>query len=72
MGFWLVYLACFNVGSGDVEDAPAPNALAKFDILEKGGGVYILGDEASIKSGQRDPVSKCTVSDPNRIVVVGG
>lgn len=65
-------LACFNIGSGDVEDAPAPNALNKFEVYEKNGGVYIKGEEAAIRSGQRDPVLKCSVSSPERVVVVGG
>ena len=65
-------LACFNVGSGDVEDAPAPNALNTFEVIEKGDGVYIRGEEKAISSGQRDPILKCSVSDPHRVVVIGG
>ena len=64
--------ACFNAGTGDVEDAPAPNALSTYEIFEKDGGVYIRGEEKAIKSGQRDPVVKCSVSDPAKVVVVGG
>ncbi|KAI9043535.1 putative AIF-like mitochondrial oxidoreductase (Nfrl) [Aspergillus affinis] len=66
--------ACFNVGTGDVEDAPAPNALNKFEVEEKNGAVYIKGEESVIKSGQRDPAVKCSVSsaDAGRVVVVGG
>ncbi|KAJ5806888.1 AIF-like mitochondrial oxidoreductase, partial [Penicillium riverlandense] len=65
--------ACFNIGTGDVEDAPAPNALNKFDVFEKNGAVYIRGTEADIKAGQRNPVVKCSVSQPEeRVVIVGG
>lgn len=64
--------ACFNVGTGDVEDAPAPNALHKFDVYEKDGAVYILGDELAIKSGQRDPVFKCDSTGAEKVVIVGG
>ncbi|KAJ5175556.1 Apoptosis-inducing factor 1 [Penicillium canariense] len=65
--------ACFKVRSGDVEDAPALNALNKFDILERDGGVYIRATESDIKAGQRNPVSKCTVSNAEeKVVVVGG
>lgn len=65
-------LACFNVESGDVEDAPAPNALAKFEVYENNGAVYVKGDEKVIRFGQRDPVSKCNATQPERVVVVGG
>lgn len=65
-------LACFNIGSGDVEDAPAPNALNKFDVFEKDGAVYIKGDEGAIRAGQRDPVLKCAASEPGNVVVIGG
>ncbi|KAJ5698196.1 Apoptosis-inducing factor 1 [Penicillium macrosclerotiorum] len=65
--------ACFNIHTGDVEDAPALNALNKFDVFEKDGAVYIHGTEADIKAGQRNPVLKCTASEPEeRVVVVGG
>ncbi|KAJ9200472.1 hypothetical protein DTO164E3_4047 [Paecilomyces variotii] len=64
--------ACFSIGSGDVEDAPAPNALAKFDVYEKDGAVYIKGDETSIKFGQRDPVLKCQAVGDKRVVIIGG
>ncbi|KAF4213189.1 hypothetical protein CNMCM8980_010479 [Aspergillus fumigatiaffinis] len=64
--------ACFNIGSGDVEDAPAPNALNKFELVEKNGAVYIKGEEAAIKSGQRDPVFKCSPSTAEKVVIVGG
>lgn len=64
--------ACFSIDSGDVEDAPAPNALNKFEVIEKNDGVYIRGEEKAIRFGQRDPVLKCSVSDPHKVVVVGG
>lgn len=68
----IMRIACFNIGSGDVEDAPAPNALSKFEVYEKNGAVYIKGDEEAIRSGQRNPVRKGSVSRPERVVVVGG
>lgn len=67
-----VWIACFNIGSGDVEDAPAPNALNKFEAFEKEDGVYIRGEEKAIRFGQRDPVLKCNVSEPHKLVIVGG
>ncbi|KAJ5128380.1 Apoptosis-inducing factor 1 [Penicillium atrosanguineum] len=64
--------ACFNISTGDVEDAPALNALTKFELQEKNGAVYILGSEESIKSGHRNPVGKCSASSEEKVVVVGG
>ncbi|KAL4897444.1 hypothetical protein BDV59DRAFT_197738 [Aspergillus ambiguus] len=64
--------ACFNIYTGDVEDAPAPNALKTFDVAEKNGAVYIKGDEAAIKSGQRDPAIKCSATSAEKVVVIGG
>ncbi|KAE8315762.1 hypothetical protein BDV41DRAFT_150408 [Aspergillus transmontanensis] len=64
--------ACFNISTGDVEDAPAPKALHKFEVFEKNGAVYIKGEESTIKSGQRDPVAPCSASAPEKLVIVGG
>lgn len=66
------YLACFNVVSGDVEDAPAPNALNKYDISEKDGAFYVQADEASLKAWGREPVKTCKVAGNDNVVVVGG
>lgn len=66
------WLACFSVSTGDVEDAPAPNALAKFDVFEKDGAVYIRGEEKDIRFGQRDPVFKCQAVGDKRVVIIGG
>ncbi|ODM24155.1 hypothetical protein SI65_02138 [Aspergillus cristatus] len=64
--------ACFNVCSGDVEDAPAPNALAKFEVFERDGGVWVIGDEKAVKTGQRNPVVKGSAEAEGGVVVVGG
>ena len=64
--------ACFNVASGDVEDAPALDPLAKFDILDKDGAVYIKGEEKTIKASRRQPNTKCTAQGQEKVVVVGG
>jgi hypothetical protein len=67
-----VLVACFDVASGDIEDAPAPNALRTYEVYEKNGAVYIKGDEASIKAGQRDPNVKCSVTSQEKVIVIGG
>ena len=64
--------ACFNVASGDVEDAPAPDPLHKFDVIEKDGAVYIKGQEADIKAGRRQPKVKCSVAGEESVIIVGG
>ncbi|KAI4249621.1 MAG: hypothetical protein L6R40_000410 [Gallowayella cf. fulva] len=64
--------ACFNVATGDVEDAPALDPLAKFEVYERSGAVYIKGEEATIKASRRNPNVKCTAQGPEKVVVVGG
>ena len=63
--------ACFQVTTGDVEDAPALDPLAKFEVVEKDGGVYIKGDESTIKSGRHTLNIKCKPKGEDRIVVIG-
>ncbi|KAK1998397.1 hypothetical protein LX36DRAFT_576333 [Colletotrichum falcatum] len=68
--------ACFNAKTGDVEDAPALDALPTFKLTERDGAVYISGDEATIKAGRRRPNFKCNVAaeaaHQDSVVVVGG
>lgn len=69
----LTLIACFSVSTGDVEDAPAPNALTKYEVFERDGAVYVNAKEEDIKFGQRNPVVKCSVSKQDeKVVVVGG
>ncbi|KAL8904370.1 MAG: hypothetical protein Q9207_003322 [Kuettlingeria erythrocarpa] len=64
--------ACFNVATGDVEDAPALDPLAKFEVYEKNGAVYIKGEEATIKASRRKPDVKCKAQGEEKVVVIGG
>ncbi|KAL8763925.1 MAG: hypothetical protein Q9184_000368 [Pyrenodesmia sp. 2 TL-2023] len=64
--------ACFNVATGDVEDAPALDPLAKFEVFEKNGAVYIKGEEATIKASRRNPDVKCKAEGQEKVVVIGG
>ncbi|KAK7973071.1 hypothetical protein PG996_007299 [Apiospora saccharicola] len=65
--------ACFNGKTGDVEDAPALDSLPVFKVIEKDGAVYVQGEEATIKSGRRQPTLKSTAAAKSeKIVVVGG
>ena len=65
-------VACFNLSTGDVEDAPALDPLAKFEIIEKSGGVYIKGEEATIKASRRSANHKCSPQGQGKIVIIGG
>ena len=66
--------ACFNAKTGDVEDAPALNALPVFKATERDGAVYITGDADTIKRGHRAPTFKCTTTTAggDKVLVVGG
>jgi hypothetical protein len=68
---WAFGLACYHITTGDIEDAPAPNGLIKFDVFEKDGAVYVKGDEASIKASGRTPVTTCSIESDEHVVIVG-
>lgn len=46
--------------------------LAKFEILEKNGAVYIKGEESVIKANRRKLSIKCSAKGPEKVVIVGG
>ncbi|KAL2193255.1 cytochrome P450 [Corynascus similis CBS 632.67] len=64
--------SCFNAKTGDVEDAPALNALPVFKATERDGAVYITGDADTIKRGHRTPSFKCTSTGGDKVLIVGG
>lgn len=64
--------ACFNIATGDVEDSPALDPLAKFPISEKDGGVYITGDEKTIQASRTSSNMKCAAAGEEKVVIVGG
>lgn len=68
----LTCIACFNLKTGDIEDAPALDPLAKYEILEKDGAVYIKGDEAVLKANRTKLNLKCSAQGVEKVVVVGG
>jgi NADPH-dependent 2,4-dienoyl-CoA reductase/sulfur reductase-like enzyme len=64
--------ACFHSSTGDIENAPALDALPSFGLSEKNGGVYITGEEQRIKSSRRKPNIKISGAvGPEKIVIVG-
>ncbi|KAK3291405.1 cytochrome P450 [Chaetomium fimeti] len=64
--------SCFNAKTGDVEDAPALNALPVFKAIERDGAVYITGDAETIKRGHRAPEFKGSATGGDKTLVVGG
>jgi len=68
--------ACFNASTGDIENAPAIDALPSFKLSEKDGAVYVSGEEQSIKGSRRKPnlrIKGVTIQTaPNEHVVVVG
>ncbi|OJD17644.1 hypothetical protein AJ78_02294 [Emergomyces pasteurianus Ep9510] len=65
--------ACYNVTTGDVEDAPALNGLHKYEVFEKDGGVYVKADEGTFKENGRLPIASCSVAQQHqKVVIIGG
>merc|ERR1712093_530774 len=65
--------ACFNASNGDIENAPAIDALPSFKLQEKDGSVYITGEQQTIKGSRRKPNIKISGSpSAERVVIVGG
>lgn len=64
--------ACFKISTGDVEDAPALDPLAKFKVVQKDGAVFISGDESALKAGRRKLDIKCSAKSQDNVVIVGG
>jgi hypothetical protein len=67
-----VLLACFNIATGDVEDAPALDPLSKYEIVQKDGAVYIKGEEATIKANRRVLNVRCSAKSSEKVLVIGG
>ncbi|KAK2736422.1 hypothetical protein FQN57_000755 [Myotisia sp. PD_48] len=64
--------ACFNTTTGDIEDAPAPLALNKYEVYDKDGVFYVKGEEEYLKAFGRTPVQSCKAIGEDKVVVVGG
>lgn len=64
--------ACFKVATGDVEDAPALDPIASFEIAQRDGTVFITGDEGTIKAKRRALNISCSPLGQEKVVVVGG
>ena len=69
--------ACFAVATGDVEDAPALDPLARFEVFERESALWVRGEEEAIRGAKRVLNIKCAVAEPERekedgVLVVGG
>lgn len=64
--------ACFKVSTGDVEDAPALDPIAKFEVSERDGAVYIKGKEQDIKNSRKTLDISCKAAGDEKVVVIGG
>ncbi|KAH8550711.1 hypothetical protein BGW37DRAFT_498138 [Umbelopsis sp. PMI_123] len=65
--------ACFNVSTGDIEDAPALDSLQKYIVTVQGGEVIIEADEAALAAGRRKPSCvKHSKGNSDTVVIVGG
>ncbi|KAH7884680.1 hypothetical protein F5I97DRAFT_1891150 [Phlebopus sp. FC_14] len=68
--------ACFNITTGDIEDAPAPAAIHSFKTHVTDGKVFVTADTShTVKSGtSRAPKLLSTVTTPSGkgVVIIGG
>ncbi|CAG8473690.1 1080_t:CDS:10 [Acaulospora morrowiae] len=66
--------ACFNLTTGDIEDAPALDHLQKYKVIMKGNDIYIETNESTLKAARRIPKCSSGVSPFNDyvVVIIGG
>ncbi|KAG8953414.1 hypothetical protein FRC04_002256 [Tulasnella sp. 424] len=69
--------ACFNVCTGDIEDAPALDAIHSFPCEVKDGKIYVTArEESTLKNNMSRPpaVSSLVLDSPDQeaVVIVGG
>jgi len=55
-----------------VEDAPALDTLAKYEVLERDGAVYVKADEGALKANRRVLNIKCSATSDEKVLVIGG
>lgn len=64
--------ACFNVATGDVEEAPALDPISKYEVFERDGAVYVKSDEQTLKANRRSLNLKCSSVSDEKVLVIGG
>ena len=68
----LTFAACFKVSTGDVEDAPALDPIAKYEVIEKDGAVYVKTTEEALKNNRKFLNIKCSSVSEDKVLVIGG
>jgi len=46
--------------------------MAKFELVERDGAVYVKGEEATIKASKRTLDIACKAQGSEKVVVIGG
>ncbi|KAL1668337.1 hypothetical protein GGF50DRAFT_46647 [Schizophyllum commune] len=68
--------ACFNICTGDIEDAPAPTAIHSFKAEVKDGKIYVSADPAKTTKDEMSRPSKLlstgTEGTGKGVVIIGG
>ncbi|PPQ70061.1 hypothetical protein CVT26_013385 [Gymnopilus dilepis] len=68
--------ACFNVCTGDIEDAPAPMALHSFQTLVKDGKIHVTANTSNTLKANMSRQPKLLASSftntGNGVVIIGG
>ncbi|KAI0292136.1 flavoprotein [Russula brevipes] len=68
--------ACFNIGTGDIEDAPAPAAIHSFQTHVTDGKIYVTADPANTTKEKASRPQRLLSSESEvggaGVVIVGG
>ncbi|GJJ08282.1 hypothetical protein Clacol_002492 [Clathrus columnatus] len=67
--------ACFNICTGDIEDAPAPNAIHSFKAEVKDGKIYVTANQSDTlkENKSRFPTLRTNyITEGPGVVIVGG
>ncbi|TRM64743.1 hypothetical protein BD626DRAFT_567619 [Schizophyllum amplum] len=68
--------ACFNVCTGDIEDAPAPTAIHSFRAEAKDGKIYVTADPSKTTKDEKERAPKLlssgTEGSGKGVVIIGG
>ena len=62
--------ACFNCGTGDIEDAPALENLRTYDVSIEGDDIMV--DPTGLNQPVKEKPTKASPHDPRTFVIVGG
>ncbi|KAJ7749504.1 hypothetical protein DFH07DRAFT_828598 [Mycena maculata] len=68
--------ACFNVCTGDIEDAPAPDALHSFQVKVSDGQIHVSANPADTQKANMSRAPKLTTTGTEThgdgVVIIGG